>query len=114
MTLPRSSCDGLITPTRNGLRVAIRLTPRAKVDRLLAIAAAEGGRVVKASVAAPPEGGRANEALLQLLARAWRLPRRDLSIIAGSTSRNKAVHIDGDPRRLIDRIATEIASLPGW
>jgi uncharacterized protein (TIGR00251 family) len=106
--------DGPLKLAHDGLRVAIRLTPRAKVDRLLAIAPAEGGRVVKASVAAPPEGGRANEALLQLLARAWRLPRGDLSIIAGSTSRNKAVHIDGDPRRLIDRIATEIAKLPGW
>jgi uncharacterized protein len=113
MTLPRSSFDGLITPTRDGLRVAIRLSPRAKIDRLLAVATAEGGRVLKASVTAPAEGGRANEALLQLLARAWRLPRRDLSITAGSTSRNKAIHIDGDPRLLLDKIAPEIAGLSG-
>jgi uncharacterized protein YggU (UPF0235/DUF167 family) len=49
--------------------VAILRSPRAKPDRLVAIAAtAEARRVVKATVTAP-EGGRANKALLQLLAR---------------------------------------------
>jgi uncharacterized protein len=99
----------------DGLSVAIRLSPRAKADLLLAVAGdAAGRRVVKASVIAPAEGGRANEALLQLLARAWRLPRRDLSITAGSTSRNKAIHVAGDPRQLADKITPEIARLPGW
>ena len=45
--------------------------------------AADEGRVLKASVTAPAESGRANEALLQLLARAWHVPRRDLSIVGG-------------------------------
>lgn len=103
-----------LTPARDGLRVAVRLLPRAKVDRLLGVAAAgHDGRAVKASVTAPPENGRANEALLQLLARAWRLPRRDLSIVAGSASRNKTVCIAGEPQQLIDKIASEIARLPG-
>lgn len=99
----------------DGLRVAIRLGPRAKVDALVAIAAAtDGRRVLKATVTAPPEAGRANEALLQLLARAWHIPRRDISIIRGLTSRSKAVRVTGDPHRLIEKIAPEIARLPGW
>ncbi len=106
--------DGPLKQAHDGLRVAIRLSPRAKADRLLAIASAEGGRVLKVSVTAPAESGRANEALLQLLARAWHLPRRDLSIIIGSTSRNKAVRVAGDPRGLIHKIAPKIADLPGW
>ena len=106
--------DSPLKLAHDGLRVAIRLSPRAKADGLLAIAAAEGGRVLKASVTAPAERGRANEALLQLLARAWHLPRRDLSIATGSTSRNKAVRVAGDPRRLIDKITPKIADLPGW
>jgi uncharacterized protein YggU (UPF0235/DUF167 family) len=52
--------------------------------------------------------------LLQLLACTWHLPRRDLSIVAGSTSRNKAVHVIGDPRQLIEKITPEVARLPGW
>jgi uncharacterized protein YggU (UPF0235/DUF167 family) len=69
--------------------------------------------VLKATVTAPPDAGRANEALLQLLARAWHIPRRDISIIHGFTSRNKAVRVAGDPQRLIEKIAPEIARLPG-
>ena len=105
--------DGPITPTRNGLRVAIRLSPRARSDRLLGIVAvAEGGHAIKAAVTAPPLNGRANEALLQLLARAWGLPRCDLSIVAAAASRNKTLHVAGDPHQLITRLSAAIASLP--
>ena len=97
------------------MRVTVRLSPQASAGRLIGIAiSADGRRVLKASVTAPAQDGRANEALLQLLARAWRLPRRDLSIVAGSTSRSKAVRLVGDPQQLIDKIAPEIARLPGW
>jgi uncharacterized protein (TIGR00251 family) len=106
--------DDPFTLTRDGLRVAIRLLPRAKFDRLLGIAATpDGGRALKASVTAPAQGGRANEALLQLLARMWRLPRRDLSIVAGPTSRNKIVRVAGDPHELIGKLSGELATLAG-
>jgi len=106
--------DSPIAPTRSGLSVAIRLSPRARSDRLLGIiATAEGGRAVKAAVKAPAQDGQANEALLQLLARAWRLPRRDLSIAVGTASRNKIVRVAGDPDELIAKLSGEIASLPG-
>jgi uncharacterized protein len=98
---------------RDGVRVAIRLTPHAKADRILGVAAAAGGGcVVKASVIAPAEAGRANEALLQLLAGAWRVPRRDLAIVAGAASRQKTVHIAGDPQPLADRLGALVAALP--
>jgi uncharacterized protein (TIGR00251 family) len=109
-TLP----DGPITPARDGVRVAIRLSPRARSEGLLAVfPAVEAGRVIKASVTAPAQEGRANEALLRLLAKAWRLPRRDLSIVAGAASRTKTVRVAGDPRQLIVKLSGEIASLPG-
>jgi len=98
----------------DGVRVAIRLSPRAKADRIVAVAAkAGGGQVVTASVTAPPEDGRANEALLQLLAKAWRLPRRNLAIVGGAASRQKTVHISGEPQPLLDRLGALIAALPG-
>ena len=105
--------DGPIIPTQDGVRLAIRLSPRARSEGLLGVSlAAEGGRVVKASVTAPAQHGRANEALLQLLAKAWRLPRRDLSIVAGAASRSKTVCVAGDPRQLIAKLSGEIARLP--
>lgn len=106
--------DGPITLTRNGLWVAIWLSPRAKADRLLAVApTARGGQAIKVSVSAPPQGGRANEALLRLLAYTWHLPRRNLSIVAGATSRNKIVNVAGDPHQLFAQLSGEVANLPG-
>ena len=100
--------DGLLNVAGDGLRIAIRLSPRAPTDRLVAVAAsAAGGHVLKATVTAPAEAGRANEALLQLLARAWHIPRRDLSIIAG------LVRVAGDSQRLVEQVAPELARLPG-
>ena len=98
----------------DGLRVAVRLSPRASSNRLLGVVAtAKGGRAVKASVTAPAQDGQANEALLQLLARAWRLPRRGLSIVVGAASRNKIVRVAGDPDELIAKLSKEIDGLPG-
>jgi uncharacterized protein len=106
--------DGPLNLAGDGLRVAVRLSPRARTDRLVAVApSAAGGYVLKATVTAPAEAGRANETLLQLLARVWCLPRRDLSIIAGLTSRNKIVRVAGDPQRLVEQVAPKIARLPG-
>ena len=98
----------------DGVRVAVRLSPRASSNRLLGVVAtAEGGRAVMALVTASAQDGQANEALLQLLARAWRLPRRGLSIVVGAASRNKIVRVAGDPDELIAKLSKEIASLPG-
>jgi uncharacterized protein len=105
--------DGPLTVTGGSLAVAIRLSPRGQADRLVGVVAADGARrVLKATVTAPPEGGRANAALLGLLARSWQLPQRDLSIVQGATSRNKVVRIAGDPQLLIPKITAGIALLP--
>ena len=53
------------------------------------------GAAWKIRVAAPPEDGRANQAVLGLLAETLRLPRRAVSIVAGSGSRDKIVECEG-------------------
>ena len=105
--------DGPLSLARNGVRVAIRLTPRAKANRIIAVTGGVGrSRTLKATVTAPPEKGRANEALLSLLASAWHLPRHDLAIIAGAANRQKIVQISGDPQRLFGRLGSLISALP--
>jgi uncharacterized protein len=49
----------------------------------------------KVRVTAPPEGGKANDAVLRLLAKALDLPRADLELAAGSASRDKVVTLVG-------------------
>jgi uncharacterized protein len=93
-----------------GVRVTVRLAPRARAERIDGIARlADGTPALKVSVTAPPEDGRANEALLRLLAREWRLPRRDLAIVAGARSRDKTVHVAGDTGMLLARLAAALA-----
>lgn len=104
--------EGPLLPVRDGVDVAIRLMPRAAGNRVMGIApTAGGGRVVKAAVGAPPEDGRANAALLRLIAREWKLPRRDLEIVAGARSRDKRVRVIGDPKVLLPRLAAILAAL---
>jgi uncharacterized protein len=95
------------------VRVAVRLTPHARADRIDGVAhLADGMPVLRVAVTAPPEDGRANEALLRLLAAAWRLPRRRLALVGGPRSRNKTVHIAGDPAILLPLLADVLAPLP--
>jgi hypothetical protein len=102
-----------LTAAADGVRVAIRLTPRARADRLDGIARlADGAPVLKVLVTAPAAEGRANHALLQLLAREWDLPRRDLAIVGGQKSRRKTVCIAGEPLLLLKRLGAALASLP--
>jgi len=49
----------------------------------------------KVRVSAAPEAGKANEAVLDLLARTFDLPRRDLELTAGKASRDKVVVVEG-------------------
>jgi len=53
------------------------------------------GDAWKVRVAAAPEAGKANDALLDLLARTLDLPRRDIALTAGRTSRDQIVVLDG-------------------
>jgi uncharacterized protein len=62
---------------------------------------------LKIAVTAPPEGGRANEAVIELLARALSLGERQLGIKRGRSSRAKVIEVEGltaaDIRRRIER-----------
>jgi uncharacterized protein len=95
------------------VRVAVRLTPHARADRLVGIARlGDGAPILKVSVTAPPADGRANDALLHLLAKEWRVARRDLAIVGGSKNRNKIVRITGEPSHLLKRLGAAVAALP--
>lgn len=105
------------TPVRrvsDGITVAVRLTPKSSADRIDGLAAAaDGSTALKARVTAPPEGGKANAALLHLLATRWKLPKSALSVAAGAKDRRKIVHIAGDPEELVHRVAALLSEHHG-
>ena len=95
----------------DGLLVAVRVTPRAARDRIDGVAAtAEGGAELRVGVTAAPEDGKANAAVLRLLATAWRLPKSALSVVRGATDRRKTIHLAGDPAGLEARLADWLAT----
>lgn len=53
------------------------------------------GDAVKVRVAAPPEGGRANDAVVALIASTFDLKLAQVSLISGQSSRAKRIQIDG-------------------
>ena len=112
--MPRpSSTEAPFIAAADGVRLQIRQTPRGRANRIDGvIRSADGMPVLKVSVTAPPAEGRANEALTVLLAKEWGLPRRDLTLVAGGKSRNKIIHIAGEPRALRRRLAAALAPLP--
>ena len=84
----------------SNVRFAVRLTPRSAVERVEEVV--DG--VLKVKVMAPAVEGAANNALIRLLAEELGLARRDVRIVAGATSRQKLVVVDGiDPDAIVAR-----------
>jgi len=93
------------TRSRDGLRLAVRLTPKAAADRIIGVIEdGHGGSTLKATVTAPPVEGEANAALIRLLARHFGLKPRALAVAAGASSRAKIIDVTGDPAALAQRI----------
>ncbi len=79
----------------------MRVTPRGGRDDIDGIETLANGRsVVKVRVRAIAEGGEANKAVTELLAKALRVPKASVKILSGVTSRLKQVAVGGDPRLL--------------
>lgn len=83
----------------NGVTIELRVQPRARRTAL-----EPTGEGLKASVTAPPEDGKANDAVIALLSQEWRLPKSAFTVIKGATARNKTLSVTGEPAALASRI----------
>ena len=93
-----------------GVRLALRLTPRASkngVDGILQDA--DGRPLLKLRLVAPPVDGAANEALIAYLAKALSLRKADITIRSGETSRVKILHLAGDSAALLQKLDAWLA-----
>lgn len=88
-----------------GVIVCVRATPRASRSQIAGIALdADGRSVLAVRIAAPPAEGAANTALIDLIATAMHVRKRDVSIQSGQTGRNKQVLVLGDETALMSRL----------
>ena len=84
-----------------GISVALRVTPRGGRDEIDGVETlADGRTVVKVRVRAIADGGEANRAVTELLAKALGVPKGKVRLLSGATSRLKRIAVDGDPAKL--------------
>lgn len=88
-------------PHAAGLILHIRLTPAGRkngFDGVMPVS--DTHDALKALVTAPPEDGKANKALINLVAKTWRLAKSDVTLISGETSRKKTLLLRGETQKL--------------
>ena len=90
---------GFLRRGPSGVTVDLRVQPRA---RRAALEAADGA--LKAQVTAPPEDGKANAAVIALLAEQWRLPKSSFDVIKGQSAHAKTVRVAGEPAAIVERV----------
>ena len=79
------------------LRLRVRLTPRASRDGIGAFETlADGNEVLTVHVRALPADGKANAALVRLVAESLGVARSKVDVVSGQTSRVKILHVEGD------------------
>ena len=81
----------------------VRVQPRASKSGV----AGELDGAIKIRVAAPPVEGEANNELIRFLAKLFDLPRANVSLISGSTSKNKVVKVSGISPNDVERKLSE-------
>ena len=100
--------NGLPLPWRplpGGISLALRVTPRGGRDDIDGIDTLSDGRsVLKVRVRAVANGGEANRAVTELLAKALGVPKATVRLVSGVTSRLKQVAIDGHPATLVEAL----------
>jgi len=98
VTSPYRLCDDHIL-------LAVRLTPNGGRDALDGVEIVGDSQAhLRARVTAVPEKGKANKALIALLAKALKVPKSGIAVVSGETARQKILRIDGDPEDLKSRI----------
>ena len=100
---------GPFEPVADGVRAVLRVTPKASRNAVTGLAdLGEGRKALKVAVTTVPEDGKANEAVIKLLAKLWHVPKSSIAVVAGHTDRNKILHVAGDPADLMRRLAAGV------
>lgn len=80
--------------------MSIRVQPKASANAVAGL----HGDALKVRLTAPPVEGAANEALAEFLAATFNIPKRDVTIVAGASSRSKIVELAGITEERVRRL----------
>ena len=82
-------------------RLRLRVHPKARKNAITGLR----GDALKISVTAAPEQGKANDAVLALLAEVLDVPTSSIRLVSGAGSRDKVVDVDLDGDEIARRLA---------
>jgi uncharacterized protein (TIGR00251 family) len=89
-----------LSPT--GLSLFVRVTPNAGRDAIEGVELRDdGSAVLRLRVKAVPDKGKANAAVIALLAKALGVPKSAITLVSGETGRHKTLTIRGDAGALV-------------
>jgi hypothetical protein len=109
-----STAELPLRASADGIRIALRVTPKSHADRIVGVGRDAAGRAHLAiRLRAAPEAGRANEAAIALIARSLGIPKASLEVVSGAAARSKTIFASGDPAMLQARMADLIDGLKG-
>jgi uncharacterized protein (TIGR00251 family) len=101
----------MFQPVRSGLRVRLKVAPKSKRNEIGGwLEQPDGGKALKVAVTAAPEDGKANAAVVALLAKEWGVAKSAISVVAGATDRRKIVEIRGQSAELMQRLQAWLES----
>jgi uncharacterized protein len=89
----------------DGVAVAVKVHPKSRRPGVHGATKASDGERLRIGVTEAAEGGRANRAACSALATALGTAQSAVSLKAGATSREKILHVKGDPTELATRLA---------
>jgi len=91
------------------VRLTVRLTPNGGRDAMDGwVTGADGEGHLKARVSDPPDKGKANKALIVLVAKAAGVAKSAVSLVSGDTQRKKILRIEGDPEDIVSRLESAV------
>lgn len=103
---------GIVEKHKKGIVIRVRISPNSSSCSVNGImTAADGTKMLKISVNAVPEKGKANKELIEYIAKKIRLPKSDFEIIGGETERVKRLLLYGDAKELEEKISNWLGDM---
>lgn len=93
-----------LSAASGGVDIAVHAQPRASRSRVVG---EHGGRL-KVQLAAPPVDGEANQALVDLVADLFRVPKRQVAVVQGLTGKRKLVRVQGVTLEAAEAVLAEV------
>lgn len=81
----------MIEQTPHGIRITVFAQPKASKNEVIG----PHNGAIKIKITAPPIEGRANEAIIEFFSDLFKIPKRNIQLYRGGTSRNKIFQLEG-------------------